>query len=48
VLTSALERDVKVLRILAAGERRGPYSEARLLYVDMNAREGPDNPPQAS
>ncbi|MBV8849715.1 MAG: RNA-binding S4 domain-containing protein [Methylobacteriaceae bacterium] len=37
VLTIALERDVKVLRILANGERRGPYSEARLLYEDISA-----------
>jgi ribosome-associated heat shock protein Hsp15 len=52
VLTIALEREVKVLRILANGERRGPYSEARLLYVDLNdnasARESPDEPPQGS
>ena len=52
VLTIALEREVKVLRILANGERRGPYSEARLLYVDLNenmsARPTPDGPPQGS
>jgi ribosome-associated heat shock protein Hsp15 len=52
VLTIALEREVKVLRILANGERRGPYSEARLLYVDlkenMSARPAPDSPPQGS
>jgi len=35
VLTIALPRDVRLLRILAAGERRGPYEEARLLYEDM-------------
>jgi ribosome-associated heat shock protein Hsp15 len=35
VLTIALERDVKVLRVLANGERRGPYSEARLLYEEI-------------
>ena len=38
VLTVALERDVKVVRILAFAERRGPYSEACLLY------EAPDDP----
>ena len=52
VLTIALEREVKVLRILANGERRGPYSEARLLYVDLNdnstARQVFDGPPQGS
>ena len=37
VLTVALQRDVKLLRILAPGERRGPYEEARLLYEDMTA-----------
>ncbi len=35
VLTIALEREVKVLRILGSAERRGPYSEARLLYEDL-------------
>jgi ribosome-associated heat shock protein Hsp15 len=52
VLTIALEREVKVLRILGHGQRRGPYSEARLLYVDLNenpsGRESPDEPPQGS
>lgn len=37
VLTVALDRDVQVLRILACGERRGPYPEARLLYADLVA-----------
>ena len=43
VLTIALEREVKVWRILAIGERRGPYSEARLLYEDIGgpAASGP-------
>jgi ribosome-associated heat shock protein Hsp15 len=35
VLTIALEREVKVLRVLGSAERRGPYSEARLLYEDL-------------
>ncbi len=35
VLTIALQRDVRLLRIVATGERRGPYEEARLLYTDM-------------
>jgi ribosome-associated heat shock protein Hsp15 len=52
VLTIALEREVKVLRIVANGARRGPYSEARLLYVDLNdnstARQVFDGPPQGS
>jgi ribosome-associated heat shock protein Hsp15 len=37
VLTIALERQVKVLKVVAAGERRGPYEEARRLYEDINA-----------
>ena len=36
VLTVTLDRQVKVLRIVGAGERRGPYEEARLLYEDMS------------
>ena len=35
VLTISLERQVRVLKVLAAGERRGPYEEARLLYEDL-------------
>ncbi len=36
VLTVTLDRQVKVLRIVGAGERRGPYEEARLLYEDLS------------
>jgi ribosome-associated heat shock protein Hsp15 len=36
VLTVALPDRVRVLRILAAGEHRGPASEARLLYEDLS------------
>jgi len=35
ILTIALQRDVRLLRIVAAGARRGPYEEARLLYEDV-------------
>ena len=35
VLTVALDRQVRVLKVLAPGERRGPYEEARLLYEDL-------------
>lgn len=35
VLTIALERDVRVLRVRAFAERRGPYAQARLLYDDL-------------
>ncbi len=37
VLTIALQRDVRLLRVVAPGERRGPYEEARLLYEDLTA-----------
>jgi ribosome-associated heat shock protein Hsp15 len=36
VLTIALERQVKVLRVVAPGARRGPFEEARLLYSDLS------------
>ena len=51
VLTIALERQVRVLRVVAPGERRGPYEEARLLYHDLSAPGGsplPDASPDAS
>lgn len=35
VLTFPLGDHVRVIRILAPGERRGPASEARLLYEDL-------------
>jgi len=35
VLTVALERQVRVLKVLGAGTRRGPFEEARLLYEDL-------------
>lgn len=42
VLTVALERRVLVLRVQALGQRRGPASEARLLYEDLS----PPPPPR--
>jgi len=36
VLTVALPGGVRVLKILALGARRGPASEARLLYEDLS------------
>lgn len=35
VLTFPLGARVRVVRVLALGERRGPASEARLLYEDV-------------
>ena len=43
VLTVALPGGVRVLKILAPGERRGPASEARLLYEDLS-RYAPPRP----
>lgn len=36
VLTITLDRQVLVYKVLAAGERRGPAPEARLLYQDLS------------
>ena len=45
VVTVALERQVRVLRVVAPGERRGPFVEARLLFEDLG--EAPATPPPA-
>lgn len=39
VLTITLERRIKILKVLASGERRGPFVEARLLYEDLTPPE---------
>ena len=36
VLTIAFDSGVRILRIALTGERRGPASEARLLYEDLS------------
>ncbi len=36
VLTIALERQVRVLRVVEPGERRGPFAEAQRLYEDLS------------
>ena len=41
VVTVALERQVRVLRIVATGERRGPFVEARLLFEDLSEARVP-------
>ena len=49
VLTFPQARDIRVIRILAVGERRGPAPEARALYEDLDPpqpRQG-DTVPQA-
>ncbi|OCC00488.1 RNA-binding protein [Labrys sp. WJW] len=47
VLTIALERTVRVYRVLALGDRRGPASEAQTLYEDLSP-EPPGRPPAGS
>jgi ribosome-associated heat shock protein Hsp15 len=42
VLTLSAGAHVRVIKVLAAGERRGPASEARLLYEDLT----PPAPPK--
>jgi ribosome-associated heat shock protein Hsp15 len=38
VVTLALDRSVKVVRVEGVCERRGPAAAARVLYSDMNAK----------
>ena len=44
VLTIALERQVRVLKVAAPGLRRGPFEEARLLYEDLTPEPEPPQP----
>jgi ribosome-associated heat shock protein Hsp15 len=37
VLTIAINNDVKVVKVLAETDKRGPAPEARLLYQDLTA-----------
>ncbi|WP_395665390.1 RNA-binding S4 domain-containing protein [Methylocella sp.] len=41
VLTVSLERQVRVLRVTGVGERRGPFSEAKLLFEELGANAPP-------
>jgi ribosome-associated heat shock protein Hsp15 len=45
VLTFAHGHDVKVLRVVALGARRGPATEARGLYEDLSAPSAGASPP---
>jgi ribosome-associated heat shock protein Hsp15 len=38
VLTIALEHQIRVLKVVAPGVRRGGFPEARLLFEDLSAR----------
>eukprot|EP01037_Dinobryon_pediforme_P013581 gene13581-13701_t len=42
VLTIAMERQVRILKIIGGGTRRGPFEEARLLFEDLS----PPPPPK--
>lgn len=47
VLTFPQARRIRVVRVLAMGERRGPAAEAQTLYEDLSPPEpgsGPANP----
>ena len=46
VLTFAQGRDVRIVRIVALGTRRGPASEAQTLYEDLSPprNDAPANP----
>ena len=44
VLTMVQSRSVRVVEVLALGKRRGPASEAQLLYRDLTPKQDPENP----
>ena len=44
VLTLPLKDEVRVVRIVALGDRRGPASEARRLYQDLTPAAGRQQP----
>jgi ribosome-associated heat shock protein Hsp15 len=41
VVTIALDRTVRVLKVLDFAERRGPAAAARILYEDLSPRPSP-------
>jgi ribosome-associated heat shock protein Hsp15 len=41
VLTFPQENIIRVIRVSALGIRRGPFSEAQTLYIDMDAAPTP-------
>ena len=43
VLTIALDQQVRVLKVLSPGERRGPFEEAKLLFEDLTEGD-PETP----
>lgn len=47
VLTFPQGREIRVVRVLDCGDRRGPAPEARTLYEDLEPREGAAVPQMA-
>lgn len=47
VLTVSVARTVRILKVLAPGERRGPAPEAQLLYEDLTPPPPPRDAPVA-
>lgn len=45
VVTSRVHRTIRVLRIVALGERRGPAAEAMRLYEDLTPPSAENNSP---
>jgi len=43
VLTFPQANQIRVVRILALGQRRGPAPEAQALFADLDAPDRPDN-----
>lgn len=41
VLTFPQGDAIRVIRVMALGIRRGPYSEAQMLYIDLDAAPTP-------
>lgn len=48
VLTFAQGQRIRVIRVTAFGERRGPAPEARGLYEDLETEQPADNKPSLS
>ncbi len=45
VLTASLQRRVRIIEVLAIGERRGPPSEAQALYTELLLSSSPQPEP---
>ena len=39
ILTFPKGKDIRVIEIVALGERRGPVAEAQMLYIDLSSPE---------